>query len=144
MGFLEKEADGKSAFWDWVFGIGLLVLVGGFTAYYQYQKRLSRERFQAADTLYQTGEYAAAARAYEVLKDASYLTTSDDSTLYARLEHIEDLQEREKEAVARLRVRLAAGDTEGARADLDTATFRGLLSGSDQRWLDSVRSVFGE
>jgi hypothetical protein len=72
MSFLEKEDDKKSAFWDWFFGIGLVVLVGGFTLYYQVQKRATQERFRAADALFRAGDFAGAARAYEELKDASY------------------------------------------------------------------------
>jgi hypothetical protein len=140
MSFLEKEDEKKSAFWDWFFGIGLLVLVGGFTLYYQMQKRATQERFRAADTLFQAGDFAGAASAYEDLKDASYLTAANDSVIYARLDSVDELAEREKEAVARLRMRLAAGDFNGARADLDTVTFRGLLGARDQRWLDSVNS----
>jgi hypothetical protein len=140
MSFLEKEDDKKSAFWDWFFGIGLLVLVGGFTFYYQMQKKATQERFRAADTLFQAGDFAGAARAYEDLKDASYLTAMDDSTIYARLDSVEELGEREREAVARLRMKLAAGDTAGARLELETTVFRGLLDEEDQYWLDSVKS----
>jgi hypothetical protein len=138
MSFLEPEEEKKSALWDWVLGIGLLVLVGGFTVYYQTQKRSTRERFHLADSLFQAGDFAGAARAYENLKDASYITASDDSVIYERMDSVEDLTEREKEAVARLRMRFAAGDVEGARADLDTLIFRGLLPARDQQWVDSV------
>jgi hypothetical protein len=140
MSFLEKEEETKSAFWDWFIGVGLLVLVGGFTLYYQMQKRTTQQRFQTADSLFQAGDFAGAARAYDELKDASYLTAGNDSVIYARLDSIEELEEREKEIVARLRTRLAAGDTEGARTELDTATFHGLLRERDQRWLDSLKA----
>jgi hypothetical protein len=141
MGFLESEDEKKSAFWDWFFGIGLLVLVGGFTLYYQMQKRATQEHFRAADTLFQTGDFAGAAQAYEELKDASYLTAANDSTIYARLDSVEELGELEREAVARLRMKLAAGDTAGARLELDSVSFHGLLDDEDQQWLDSVKSV---
>lgn len=140
MSFLEPEEEKKSALWDWVFGIGLVVLVGGFTLYYQMQKRMTREQFRAADTLFQAGDFTGAAQAYEDLKNASYLTAADDSTIYARLDSVEELTEREKGAVARLRMKFAAGDTEGAKADLDTLVFRGLLNARDQSWLDSIRA----
>jgi hypothetical protein len=141
MSFLEKEDDKKSAFWDWFFGIGLVVLVGGFTLYYQVQKRATQERFRAADALFRAGDFAGAARAYEELKDASYLTATDDSTIYARLDSVEELGERERETVARLRMKLSAGDTSGAKSDLDTITFRGLLDDEDQVWVDSVKAA---
>ena len=128
MSFLEKEDEKKSPFWDWVIGIGLLVLVGGFTLYYQTQKRSTQRRFAAADT-------------YEDLKDASYLTTANDSTIYARLDLIETIEESEREAVARLRNRLAAGDVARARQELDTLVFRGLLRAEDQLWVDSVKAA---
>ena len=141
MALLEAEEDKKSPFWDWFIGIGLLVLVGGFTLYYQVQKRSTQERFRSADKLYEAGDYTGAAAAYESLKDASYLTAANDSTIYARLEVIEDLQEREKEAVARLRMRIAAGDLDGARAELEAFTSSGLLAAGDRAWLDSVRAA---
>ena len=139
MSFLEKEDEKKSAFWDWFFGIGLLVLVGGFTIYYQMQKRATQQRFRAADALFEAGRFAEAATAYEDLKEASYLTAANDSVIYARLDSVEALKEQEVETVARLRTRFAAGDTASARAELDTARFHGLLDTRDQRWLDSVR-----
>jgi hypothetical protein len=140
MSFLEKEDEAKSAFWDWFIGIGLVVLVGGFTLYYQMQKRTTQRRFEAADTLFQAGDFAGAARAYEELKDASYLTAANDSVIYARLDSVEELGEREREVVARLRTRLAAGDTTGVRSDLDTTRFSGLLDEGDQYWVDSLKS----
>ena len=141
MALLEPEDEKKSPLWDWIIGIGLLVLVGGFTLYYQVQKRSTQERFRAADALYQARDYTAAAEAYEALKEASYITATNDSTIYARLEHIEDLQEREREAVARARMRVSAGDLEGARAELESVAFNGLLPERDQAWLDSVRTA---
>lgn len=141
MSFLEPEEEKKSAFWDWFIGIGLLVLVGGFTVYYQVQKRSTQERFRAADSLFRAGSFAEAAAAYEDLKNASYLTATNDSTIYARLDSVEDLAERERETVARLRVRLAAGDVDGVHGVLDTLTLRGLLAEQDQAWVDSLKSA---
>lgn len=141
MSFLEKEDEKKSAFWDWFIGIGLLALVGGFTLYYQVQKRATQSRFAAADALFAAGDFAAAAQAYEELKDASYLTAVNDSIIYDRLDSIETFEESEREAVFRLRTRLGAGDTAGARADLDTLVFRGLLAPPDQAWVDSVKTA---
>lgn len=144
MSMLEPEDEKKSPFWDWFIGIGLLVLVGGFTLYYQVQKRSTQERFRAADALFEARDYTAAAAAYEALKDASYITTANDSTIYARLEFIEDLQERERETVARLRMRVSAGDLDGARTELEAVTFNGLLPERDQAWLDSVRAALAQ
>ncbi len=142
MSFLEKEDEKKSPFWDWFIGIGLVVLVGGFTLYYQMQKRATQQRFVAADALYQSGDLIAAANAYEALKEASYLTASNDSIIYERLDMIEAAEENEREAVARLRTRLAAGDTASARRELDTLVFQGLLNAQDQFWVDSVKGAF--
>src|SRR5690606_6051404 len=139
MSFLEKEDEKRSAFWDWFFGIGLLVLVGGFTLYYQMQKRATQQRFRAADALFEAGRFAEAAAAYEERKEASYLTAANDSVICARLDSVEALKEQETETVARLRVRFAAGDAAAARAELDTTRFHGLLDVHDQYWLDSVR-----
>lgn len=141
MSFLEKEDEKKSAFWDWFIGIGLLVLVGGFTLYYQMQKRATQQRFTAADALFQVGDFTGAALAYEQLKDASYLTAANDSIIYDRLDSIETFEETEREAVARLRTKVAAGDTAGARGEFDTLVFRGLLNEQDQFWLDSVKAA---
>lgn len=143
MSFLEKEDEKKSPFWDWFIGIGLLVLVGGFTLYYQMQKRATQKRFVAADTLFQAGDLVAAAEAYEALKDASYITAANDSVIYERLDMIETAEENEREAVARLRTRLAAGDTARARQELDTLVLRGLLNPQDQFWIDSVKGALG-
>jgi hypothetical protein len=142
MSFLEKEENKPSTFWDWFIGIGLVVLVGGFTLYYQMQKRATQKRFAVADSLFQTGDFLGAARAYEELKDASYITAANDSIIYDRLDSIETFQEGEREAVARLRTKIAAGDTAGARAEFDTLVFRGLLGVRDQYWVDSVKAAF--
>jgi hypothetical protein len=141
MSFLESEDEKKSAFWDWFFGIGLLVLVGGFTLYYQVQKRATQSRFATADSLFHAGDFAAASEAYEELKDASYLTAANDSTIYARLDSVESLEESGRETVARLRMKAAAGDTAGLRLELDTAEFHGLLESADQFWVDSVKGA---
>jgi hypothetical protein len=142
MSFLENDDEKKSAFWDWFIGIGLVALIGGFTLYYQMQKRATQKRFTAADSLFQSGDLVAAAGAYEELKDASYLTAANDSIIYDRLDSIETFEEAERETVARLRTRLAAGDTAGARLELDTLVFRGLLTTQDQFWIDSVKAAF--
>lgn len=141
MSFLDAEDEKKSAFWDWFFGIGLLVLVGGFTLYYQVQKRATQKRFTTADSLFRAGDFAGAAQAYEGLKDASYLTAANDSTIYARLDSVESLEESGREAVARLRMRASAGDTTGLRTELDTLDFHGLLDPQDQFWVDSAKAA---
>jgi hypothetical protein len=142
MSFLEKEDAKPSTFWDWVVGIGLIVLIGGFTFYYQMQKRVSLKRFHEADSLFQQGKFREASAAYVELKDAQYLTSTNDSIIYARLDSVEELEEREQETVARLRSKLAAGDTAGARAELGATTFHGLLGARDQKWVDSVKREF--
>ncbi len=143
MSFLEKEDGNKSPVWDWVIGIGLLLLVGGFTLYYQYQKRATQTRFQAADSLFNAGDLAAAADAYEALKNASYLTPANDSTIYARLEVVEETRERTRETVARARTLLAAGDTAGAREGLDSVEHPGLLGERDRSWYDMTQERIG-
>lgn len=139
MSFLEKEDAKPSTMWDWIVGIGLVVLIGGFTLYYQWEKRLSLKRFNEADALFTQGKFREAAAAYEELKDAQYLTSTNDSIIYARLDSVEELEEREEETVARLRGKLDAGDTAGARAELESAKFHGLLGEKDQAWLDEVK-----
>ncbi len=144
MSFLENEEEKKkSAVWDWIIGLGLLALVGGFTFYYQYQKRSSVDRFAEADSLYQAGDLRAAAKLYEELKTASYLTARDDSVLYERLFAIAELEDEERRLVGLLRARLAAGDSAGVRAEIEAATFRGLLRADEQRWLDSAKRALG-
>jgi hypothetical protein len=139
MSFLEKEDAKPSTTWDWIVGIGLVVLIGGFTLYYQWEKRLSLKRFHEADALFTQGKFREAAAAYEELKDAQYLTSTNDSLIYARLDSVEELEEREEETVARLRGKLDAGDTAGARAELEATRFHGLLGEKDQEWLDEVK-----
>src|SRR5687767_3712128 len=96
MSFLEKEESEKSSsFWDWTIGIGLIVLIGGLTFFYQYQKRSSTTRFHQADDLYKAGKLREAGKVYEDLKTAQYLTTQDDSIIYARLDSIEVAQEQQ-------------------------------------------------
>jgi hypothetical protein len=142
MSFLEKEDAKPSTFWDWVVGIGLIVVIAGFTFYYQWEKRLSLKRFNEADALFAEGKFREASAAYEELKDAQYLTSKNDSLIYARLDSVEELEEQEQERVARLRSKLAAGDTAGARAEYRSAPFHGLLGEKDQEWLDGVKKEF--
>lgn len=139
MSFLEKEEGEKaSSFWDWVVGIGLVILIGGFTVFYQYQKRSSTTRFKEADALYQSGKLKEASDLYEELKSAQYLTTKDDSTIYARLDTIETTQEQQMAWVADARKKAAAGDSSGTVADLMKLNHRELLAPEDQAWADSV------
>jgi predicted negative regulator of RcsB-dependent stress response len=139
MSFLEKEEGEKSgSFWDWVVGIGLLLLIAGFTFYYQFQKRASASRFQEADAVYKAGKFKDAGQLYEALKSAQYLTTRDDSTIYARLDTIETAQEQQNAAVVEAKKRAAAGDTAGLGAQLAKLPHRDLLSPEDQAWVDSA------
>jgi hypothetical protein len=140
MGFLEKEGESQSPLWDWVIGIGLLVLVGGFTFYYQFQKRTSLSSFSQADSLFQVGEFRSAESQYEALKSAQYLTPLHDSLIYARLDSIESMEEADAQAFARIRSRLAAGDTLGAVEDLDAFPFRGLLKTDEREFLQTLKS----
>ncbi len=142
MSFLEKEDKKPSTFWDWVVGIGLLVLVGGFTLFYQVQKRSSMKRFNEADSLFQAGKFRDAVKFYDELKNAQYLTTAHDSIIYARLDSVESMEEREKESVIRLRSKMTVGDTAGIRAELSSQTYHGLLPDEDQNWLDSIKSKY--
>lgn len=139
MSFLEKEDEKQgSGFWDWAVGIGLVLLVGGFTVYYQYQKRSSISQSKKADSLFVAGNYREAGKVYEELKNAQYLTTRDDSIIYARLDTIETAGETESTRLAEARSRLQAGDTAGARAALSGIRFRDLLPPEDRAWLDSA------
>ena len=144
MSFLEKEDGEKaSSFWDWVVGIGLVVVIGGFTVFYQYQKRSSTSRFHEADSLYLAGKIKDAGKLYEELKSAQYLTTKDDSTIYARLDTIETIQETQNALVAGAR-KSAAADTSHLSpasplaATLRTLPHKDLLSEGDLAWVDSV------
>jgi hypothetical protein len=139
MSFLEKEETEKaSSFWDWVVGIGVVVAVCGFTAFYQYQKRSSKARFHAADSLYQAGKLKEAGLVYQELKSAQYLTTHDDSTIYARMDSIESVQELQVATVAELKKKAAAHDSAGTAADLNKLSHKELLGAEDQAWVDSL------
>ncbi|MDB5103835.1 MAG: hypothetical protein JWP91_1524 [Fibrobacteres bacterium] len=140
MSFLEKEdAEKSSSFWDWVVGIGLVVVIGGFTVFYQVQKRSSTSRFQEADGLYQAGKLKEAGKVYEELKSAQYLTTKDDSTIYSRLDSIETAQEQQNALVTDAKKMAAAKDTVGVVTQLDRISHKDLLNPEDQAWVDSVR-----
>lgn len=141
MSFLEKEDAKPSSMWDWVVGVGLVVLVGGFTFFYQNQKRSSARRFHAADSLFHAGDYRSAVKLYVELKDAQYLTTVHDSTIYARLDSVEAMEDEEKEAFSLARAKLAAGDTSGARSELSSQNFRGLLAPKEQAALDALKAI---
>jgi hypothetical protein len=139
MSFLEKEDGEKaSSFWDWVVGIGLVVLIGGFTVFYQFQKRSSTSRFRDADSLYQAGNLKDAGKLYEELKSAQYLTTQDDSTIYARLDTIETIQEMQNALVAGARKKAAAGEAGALAPILLRLPHREMLASEDLAWVDSV------
>jgi predicted negative regulator of RcsB-dependent stress response len=139
MSFLEKEDGEKSSsFWDWVVGIGLVVLIGGFTVFYQYQKRVSSSRFQEADAVFKAGKLKEAGQLYEALKSAQYLSNKDDSLIYARLDAIETAQEQQNAAVIEAKKRVAAHDTAGLAGQLAQLPHRDLLSPEDQAWVDSI------
>lgn len=139
MSFLEKEDEKQGSFWDWVIGIALVLAIGGFTVYYQYQKRSSTTRAAQADSLYTSGKFREAARVYEELKNAQYLTPQHDSIIYARLDTIETAREEDASRVMESRSRLLAGDTAGAAALLSALRAPDLLSSEDRAWVDSVR-----
>lgn len=142
MSFLEKEEPEKSSsFWDWVVGIGLLVAIGGFTAFYQYEKRSSTTRFHAADDLYKAGKLKEAGQVYQELKSAQYLTTHDDSTIYARMDTIEMIHESQLAALAELKKKHAANDTAGSVVELGKLIHKELLEPEDQAWIDSLRGT---
>jgi hypothetical protein len=142
MSFLEKEeAEKSSSFWDWVVGIGLVIAIAGFTAFYQYQKRSSTTRFHAADSLYQAGKLKEAGKVYQELKSAQYLTTHDDSTIYARMDSIEMIQEAQVAVLAGLRKKIAANDTAGTAVELGKLSHQELLDAQDRAWIDSLRGT---
>lgn len=141
MALLEKEDAPPSAFWDWVIGIGLVVLIGGFTLFYQYQKRSSSERFHSADSLFLAGKYKEATAAYEELKNAQYLSTLHDSLIYERLDSIETLKEQEEEGSHRIKALLAAGDTVAAKQVFAQLPRHGLAGEAVTAFLDSVEDV---
>jgi hypothetical protein len=139
MSFLEKEeGDKASSFWDWVVGIGVVVVVVGFTVFYQYQKRASISRFQEADSLFQAGKIKDAAKLYEELKSAQYLTNKYDSIIYARLDTIETLQEMQNALVASARKKAVAGNASALGPVLDRIPHKEMLSEEDKAWVDSV------
>lgn len=141
MSYLEKEGEDKgSGVWDWVVGIGLVLLIGGFTVYYQYQKRSSVSHSKQADSLFVAGDFAAAEKAYEELKNAQYLTNKDDSTIFARLDTIETAKENGAAQVAAARAKLQAGDTSAARSLLAGIRYRTLLAPEDRAFADSAAS----
>ena len=139
MSFLEKEDAKPSTMWDWIVGIGLIVVIGGFTLYYQMEKRLSLKRFNEADALFAEGKYREASAAYEELKDAQYLTSKNDSIIYARLDSLEVAQEQQNTLVSEARKKLALNDTLGAAAELEKLVHKELLAPEDQAWVDSTR-----
>ncbi len=141
MAFLEKEEAPPSAFWDWVIGIGLVVLIGGFTLFYQYQKRSSNQGFNQADSLFHEGKYREAAAAYEDLKNAQYLSTHHDSLIYSRLDSIETMKEQEEEGAHRIKALLSAGDTTAAKKTFASISLRGLADSSVTLYLDSVKEL---
>ena len=143
MSFLEKEEPKQSTFWDWVVGIGLIVVVGGFTVYYQYQKKSSLSRFQQADVLFKARNLKEAGKMYEELKSAQYLTTADDSTIYARLDTVESVRELLAAKVVKAKAKLAAGDTAVAMQTISDLAFPELFSDEDKTWVDSVKSAAG-
>jgi len=139
MALLEKEDAPPSAFWDWVIGIGLVVVVGGFTLFYQYQKRSSAQGFEYADSLFVKGDYKSAAEAYEELKNAQYLTTHHDSLIYSRLDSIESMKEKEEESLHRIRALLGAGDTAGAEQTFQATPWHGLADSTMLLYYDSIK-----
>ncbi len=137
MSFLDKEEPKQSSVWDWIIGIGLILLIGAFTLYYQYEKKESGSRFEEANALFEAGRFKDAAGVYEELKSAQYLTPNDDSVIYQRLDSIQSLEEQEMAALERIRSFLAVGDTLSARNEKAAFPFRGFLSAEDQVWLGS-------
>ncbi len=141
MSFLEKEDEGKqSSVWDWVVGIGLVVVIGGFTVFYQYQKRSSHSRFEQADALYKAGNLKDAGKMYEELKSAQYLTTHDDSTIYARMDTIETTRELQALLVNQCKAK-ASADPAAVREALKAIRYPEILSDEDKGWVDSVMAA---
>ncbi len=138
MSFLEKEEPKQSAFWDWVVGIGLVLVIGGFTVYYQYQKRSSLTRFEAADQLYKAKKFKEAGKAYDELKSAQYLTTHNDSTIYARMDTVESIREQQGLLITQSKAKRLAGDTLASRQVLSGIIYPDLLSDEDRPWWDSI------
>ena len=100
------------------------------------------KRFNEADSLFQAGKFRDATKVYDELKSAQYLTTAHDSIIYARLDSVESMEEREKESISRLRSNMTVGDTSGVRAELSSQSYHGLLSEEDQVYLDSIKSKY--
>ncbi len=139
MSFLEKEeARSSSGIWDWVIGIGLIVLIVGFTAYYQYEKKASTNGFDVADSLFVAGDYRMAAEKYEELKEAQYLTPEADSLIYARLDSIRDIQEQDIQVIRDAQERMAQGDSLTAKNLLAAHRFRHVIGKGEQEQLDSM------
>ena len=141
MSFLEKEETKQSTFWDWVVGIGLIIVVGGFTVYYQYQKKSSLSRFKQADEFYQGHHIKEAGKLYEELKSAQYLTTANDSTIYARLDTLETLREAEAAQILKAKDFAGAKDSVNLRLGLEAIPFPEILSDEDKGWFDSVNAA---
>ncbi|MEO7425775.1 MAG: hypothetical protein ABI036_11350, partial [Fibrobacteria bacterium] len=115
-----------------------VVVVGGFTVFYQYQKRASISRFEEADSLYQAGKIKDAGKLYEELKSAQYLTNKYDSIIYARLDTIETLRELQNALVAETRKKAVPGGAAAMGPILDKVPHKELLSDEDKAWVDSV------
>ncbi len=138
MSFLDKDGEeSQSSFWDWVVGIGLIVIIGGFTAYYQFQKKSSLHSFSTADSLFTKGEFLPAKQHYEKLKTAQYLTSKNDSLIYARLDSIENMQERSKDAAEKAKVALNKGDTVTAQFEAQKIV-KGVLAPEELQGLGTV------
>jgi hypothetical protein len=138
MSFLEKEEPSQSSFWDWVVGIGLVIVIGGFTVYYQYQKRSSLSRFKQADVYFQARNFKDAVKMYEELKSAQYLTTKNDSIIYARLDTVENIREQQVLFISQLRAKAKTGDSTVTSTALGGIAFPEFLPEEDKAWFDSV------
>jgi len=147
MSFLEKEEEAKSStFWDWVVGIGLVLVIGGFTFFYQYQKRSSLTRFQQADTLFLAHNLKDAGKMYEELKSAQYLTPKDDSTIYARMDTVESTTEAQNLLIKQTKLKLVSDSTSKLNSkivveSLKPIRYPDLLSAEDKSWFDSVTKM---
>ncbi len=137
MSFLEKESEPSSALWDWVIGIGLVLLIGAGTWYYQHLKKSSNSRFAEAESLFHAGDFQLAADMYEELKQAQYATPAQDSLLYERLDSIAVLRDQDAAELSRVQSLLAEGDTVTARKIRDKIAGRGLLPEPDIQHLRS-------
>ncbi len=133
----KNEEKQSSALWDWVIGIGLVLLIGAGIWFYQSQKKESHTRFSEADVLFQSGEFRQAAAIYEELKQAQYATPSQDSLLYERLDSIAVIREQDEADFNRVTTLLEKGDTLSARIIRDRTAFRGMLDEEEKRLLES-------